>query len=127
MPNVQRMERIRKSKAPQIIDNRSPKPLDLPPVDQATANLPLRTVFFMEVGAMEPAKVQLLIQQANEMYEGAKGGIHYVLPVRDGKIRSDIVFEGEWLAIVKETCEIKDGQIVLKDGASECQIVRNSI
>lgn len=128
MHRAQRIERTRPAAAPQIIDNRHPKSVPQPePVDPAVANLPLRTIFLMEVGQMEPAKVQLLVQQANEMYDGARGGIHYVLPVRNGRIGSDIVFESEFLSIVEKVCEVKDGQIVLKDGATECNIVRQSI
>lgn len=128
MHRAQRIERTRPIAAPQIIDNRQPKSIPQPePVDPAVAHLPLRTVLLMEVGDMEPAKVQLLIQQANEMYEGYRGGIHYVLPVRNGRIRSDIVFESEWEKVVRDTCEVKDGQIVLKDGATECNVVRQSI
>lgn len=128
MHRAQRIERKKASTAPQIIDTRQPKAVPpAPPVDPAVANLPLRTVFLMEVGDMEPAKVQLLVQEANKMYEGVRGGIHYVLPVRHGKLRSDIVFEQEWLEVVRKTCEVKDGQIVLKDGATECHIVRQNI
>lgn len=128
MHRAQRIERKKPTAAPQIIDTRQPKSVPPPPpVDPAVANLPLRTVFFMEVGDMEPAKVQLLVQEANKMYEGSRGGIHYVLPVRHGKLRSDIVFEAEWERVVRETCEIRDGQICLKDGATECQIVRTNI
>lgn len=128
MHRAQRIERKKPAAAPQIIDTRQPKPLPpAPPVDPAVANLPLRTVFLMEVGDMEVAKVQLLVQEASKMYEGARGGIHYVLPVRHGKLRSDIYFENEFLEVVRKMCEVKDGEIVLKDGATECNIVRTSI
>ena len=123
----QRIERQNSAKAPQIIDNRQPKVPDLPPVDPATANLPLRTVFYMEVGDMGPAQVQLLVQEINKVYAESRGGIHYVIPVRHGKISSDIEFEGEFLETIRRLCETKDGQIVFKDAAKECRIVRESI
>ncbi len=31
------------------------------------------------------------------------------------------------ISIVRKTCEVKDGEIVLKDGATECHIVRQNI
>src|SRR5262245_16912769 len=86
---------------PQVIDQRRP---ELPPIDPATANLPLRTIIFTEVGNMEPAQVQLLVQSINSMYEGARGGIHYVIPIRHGKIGTDVVFEAEFLAVVEKVC-----------------------
>ncbi len=130
MHRAQRIERKKASAAPQIIDTRQPKAIPPgPPVDPAVANLPLRTVFLMEVGDMEPAKVQLLVQEVNAVWRDNKGGPHYVLPVRHGRIGSDLVFEEEWLAIVRDTCEFdhKSSQIVLKEGAQQCLVVRTSI
>ena len=93
-----------------------------------TSNIPLRTVFYVEVGDMEPFRVQLLIQELNKMYDGARGGIHYVIPVRNGKIGSDIIFESEILDMVKKICEVNSqGTIILKEGATKCQIVREHI
>jgi hypothetical protein len=123
----QRIERHKPQTAPQIIDERQPKVPEPPQVDPAYANLPLRTVLLVEVGAMEPPAIQLLIQEINRVYTGAKGGIHYIIPIRDGKIGSDIVFESEWERIVQETCEIHDGKIRLKDGAQNCIIQRQVI
>ncbi len=119
----QRIARPSSQKAPEIIDQRQPKLPDL----QASSDVPLRTVFMMEVGDMEAARVQLLVQQISEVYAESKGGIHYVIPVRKGKIGSDIFFEEEFRKVVEQTCEVKDGKIVLKDGAKECKIVRESI
>lgn len=127
MHRAQRIERNKATATPTIIDNRQPKALPTPEIDPAVAHLPLRTVFLMEVGDMETSKVQLLVQEANKMYEGTRGGIHYVLPVRHGKLRSDIYFEAEFLSVVRKICEVKDGEIVLQDGATECHIVRQNI
>jgi hypothetical protein len=62
-----------------------------------------------------------------DTHDTAKGGIHYFLPIRHGRIASDILFEEEWLKVVNETCEIKDGKIVLKDGAKEVVVIRQRI
>lgn len=123
----QRIDRAKPAKAPEIIDTRQPNVPEPPTVDPAVANLPLRTVFYMEVGDMEQKQIQLLIQHVNELYSGSKGGIHYVIPIRHGKVGSDIMFEQEFLRVVKEMCEIKDGEIVLKDGAQEATILRHTI
>ncbi len=123
----QRIERSKPAKAPQIIDNRQPTVPDPPQIDPAIANLPLRTIMYLEVYNMDHKQVQLLIQHTNEMYKDAKGGIHYVIPVRHGCLGPDIIFEEEFLKVVNQTCEIKDGQIKLKDGAKECRIVREKV
>lgn len=128
MHRSQRIERKKAATVPQIVDIRQPKAVpQTQSVDPAVANLPLRTVFFMEVGDMETAKIQLLVQEVNAAYRDNKGGPHYVLAVRHGRIGSDLVFEKEFLDIVNEICEVKDGQIVLRDGAQDAVIVRQSI
>ncbi len=130
MHRAQRIERKKPNAAPKIIDNRQPKVVPPPPsVDPAVANIPLRTVFLMEVGDMETAKVQLLVQEVNAVYRDNRGGPHYVLAIRHGKIGSDLVFEDEWLAVVRDTCEFdrESNQIVLKEGAQQCRVVRTMI
>lgn len=110
----------------QIVDNRR-QIVDTPDIDPSVVNMPVRTILYVEVGDMEKLRVQLLIQEINKQYDSARGGVHYVIPVRHGKIGSDIVFEQEFLNVVNKVCEIKDGQIVLKDGAKEVHIVRDSL
>jgi hypothetical protein len=124
---AQRIERNNSTKAPQIIDERQPTIPEPPKVDPAVAHIPVRTVFLMEVGDMAPEQIQYLVQEINKVYSESKGGVHYVLPVRHGKIGSDLLFEVEWERVVQDTCEIRDGQIKLKEGAQDCQIVRQNI
>lgn len=119
----QRIANPKSTKAPQIIDTRQPK---LDPQVEAS-KVPVRTVCYVEVRDMAPAQVQLLIQEINKVYETSRGGIHYAIPIRHGKIGSDMEFEAEFLATVKKICEVKDGEIVLRDGAQECTIVREHI
>lgn len=111
---------------PQIIDERR-RELPEIPIDPAAANKPVRAVFYVEVGDMETLRVQLLVQEINRQYSGARGGVHYVVPIRHGKIGTDIAFEQEFLDVVNKMCEIKDGKIVLKDGAEDVHIVRETI
>lgn len=129
MNRAQRIERSKSKAAPQIIDSRQPKEVPQPTLQMApeVAHVPVRTVMMVEVRDMSPAQIQLLMQEINEVWKDNKGGPHYVLPVRGGRIGTDVVFEAEFLSVVHQVCEVKDGLIVLKEGAQECQIVRQSI
>lgn len=111
---------------PHIIDNRKYDKTEPEPVVSAS-NTPIRTVLFVEVGNMETLRVQLLIQEINKQYSTARGGIHYIIPVRNGKIGSDMIFEKEFLEIVNKTCEVKEGQIVLRNGATDVHVIRELI
>lgn len=112
----------------QVIDSRkSTKPQSLA-LDPTYANKPVRTVVFVEVHDMAPPQVQLMVQKINEIYKDARGGIHYVVPVREGKLGSDPLFEQEFLDVVNKMCEVtSDGVIALKDGAKEVAIIRESV
>jgi hypothetical protein len=123
----QRIERKKDTAKPLLIDNRAHKVPEIPQPSPAVVDTPVRAVFYVEVGDMETVRVQLLIQEINKMYEGARGGVQYVIPIRHGKIGSDIVFEEEFLKVVHDTCEIKDDKIVLKDGSTKVLIVRERI
>lgn len=128
MHRVQKIaSKSKKNVVPQIIDNRTPKPEPELVIDPAMANLPLRVLFLMEVGDMEAAKVQLLVQEAGAMYKNMRGGIYYILPVRHGKLKSDLFFEKEALELINQLCEVVDGKIVLRGGATECNIIRQNI
>jgi len=96
-------------------------------VDPKYANAPVRTVLYVEVGGMAADQVSLLSAAIADQYENAKGGIHYIMPVRNGKLGPDVVFEEEFLKIVNKTCEIKDNVIVLKGDARKVQIVRQKL
>jgi hypothetical protein len=96
-------------------------------VNPLAADIPVRAVFYVEVGDMDQLRVQLLVSEVTKLYTGLKGGVHYVIPVRHGKIGSDIVFEEEFMRVVNEVCEIHKGEIRLKDGAQVCHVVRQQI
>lgn len=102
-----------------LIDNRTPPP--------EPVNVAVRTILYVEVGGMDSNQVANLVSQVSQMYTGNKGGIHYVLPVRNGKIGADIFFESEWLKVVREICTVQDGQIQLKDGAKDIKVTRELI
>lgn len=111
-------------KQPVVIDQRQPD-ISLPEIPNS--NVPVRAVVFVEVGDMDQVRVQCLIQEINKIYRGSRGGIHYVIPVRDGKIRTDIVFENEFLDVVNQLCEIRDNKIVFQDDAAEVKVLRELI
>lgn len=125
---TQKIESRKGKKQPRVISERSPAPPAELPFDPKYANAPVRAVNFVEVGQMEPAQVQLMLNELAKLHDTARGGIHYFLPVRNGKIGSDIVFESEWLDVVNKTCEVnEDGEIVLKEDAIEMLVVREKI
>ena len=111
-------------KSMKIIDERPP--LDISE-DAAASKIPVRTIHYVEVGDMSQQQIALLLQQINNSFKSAKGGIHYVVPIRNGKIGSDIIFEEEWLKVIRETCEIQDNQIVMKNGSQEVRIIRQRV
>ena len=129
MAKSQHIDNRRKKPGPIIIDERPVPASVMPPgFDPAKANAPIRTINFVEVGDMVGPQLQLILQRLNATHDTAKGGIHYFLPVRHGKIGSDIVFEEEFEKIVREICEVNDdGEIVLKGGAKEVMIIRQQI
>lgn len=118
-----------------VLDNRIPKALPDIVVDPQYANKPVRTVNYVEVGDMEAKQIQFIIQQLNATYDSAKGGIHYFVPVRHGKIGADIVFEEEFEKVGNDIFEvvdkdnniIEDAKIRLKGGAKEVAIVRRNV
>lgn len=125
----QKIERNKgRNKKAVVIDDRTPKVPEAPVLDPAVANKPVRLVNFVEVGDMAANQLQYMMQELNATYDSAKGGLHYFLPVRHGKIGTDIVFEQEWLDIVNKTCEVnEDGEIVLKGGAKDVHVVRQQL
>lgn len=113
-------------KARQIVKNDNKKPIV---VNEKKLKSPsVRTILYVEVGNSTTQQIQKLLA---ELQANAAASInshpHYFVPVRNGKITSDVVIEAEWEKVVRETCEIKDGQICLKDGAKNVQIIRESV
>ena len=105
-----------------VLSNKTPKAPKMPVVPPGVT---LRTIHFIEVGDLAPGNIQLMVQELNATYNPAEQGIHFVIPVRHGKVGVDIVFEEEFLKIVHEVCEVADtGEIVLKGGARDVKVIR---
>jgi hypothetical protein len=120
-----KQQHVQKRQAPKVVDvvdNRPPKP-------QANdgASTPVRTVIYMEVNDLPRDRVLHLIRQVSSQYEGVSPGTHYILPIRNGKITGDVMFESEWLDVVNKTCEVVDGSIRLKNGATEVTVLRETV
>jgi len=121
----QKINRPVETKQTTVLSEKTPKPI---PDIQPTTKYPLRVINFVEVGSMGGGQIQLLMQELNATYDRAQGGVHYFLPIRNGKIGSDIVFEEEWTKIARETLEVnEDGEIQIKNGARDCEIIRRKI
>lgn len=83
---------------------------------------PIRTVMYVEVGNLPPAEVRDVT--ASLLQTLHPGHPHFVVPLRNGKMNTDLDFEGEALEFVRSICEVQDGQIVLKDGCHDVNVIR---
>lgn len=119
----QKVVSSKKKAPPAIVDNRPLKAK----TDLSVANQPVRTVHLVEVGDMTMPQMQLMMKKLAESHSTAKDGVHFILPVRHGKLGSDVLFEQEWEAVVREMFEVRDGVISLKDGAKETMVIRQRI
>jgi|10_taG_2_1085330.scaffolds.fasta_scaffold00167_10 hypothetical protein len=118
----QNIPKKKQEKTVTVLSDKKPK---IKPPPKVPPGVTLRTIHFIEIGEMSPKNIQLMIQELNATYNPAEQGIHFVVPVRNGKIGTDIVFEAEFLSVVRETCEVaRTGEIVLKGGAREVQVIR---
>lgn len=123
----QKISRNIPPKRPIIENEKTPTLTTIQNFNPATANLPIRTVNYVEVYDMSAERVLRLLQELGKAHDPEKGGIQYFVPMRHGQIRSDLSFEAEFLAVVKEMCEVKDGEIQLKGGAQDVHIIRQKI
>jgi hypothetical protein len=88
---------------------------------------PVRVAIYVEMGGAGVSQVQNLIAQIRSQYPNA-ANTHYVIPVRNGKLKTEIEFEHEFLSTIREVCTVDtQGQIVFKDGAQDVRIFRETI
>lgn len=87
----------------------------------------VRAIYFVNVDGLDQAQLHSLYHQLNEQYKQARGGVHYVIPIRDGKLTGDILFEKEILEVVNKLCEVKDGSIQMRDGYKEVVVLREIV
>lgn len=122
-----RQQKIIKSTAktkPTIINNKQ-----LAAAEKASqgSDKPVRTVYYVEVSQLTASQIDILMTEVGKHASTLKGGAHYIIPVRNGKIRTDIHFEAEFLQTVNKLCEVKDGQIIMRGGAQDVIILREQV
>ncbi len=114
------------AKAPVIVQNSSTVNSVLARSAEVGNNdLPIRTVLYIEVGDLPATQVRQVVSHV--MDNLSNGHPHHVAVMRNGKVTSDVEFEGEFLHTVRQLCEIKDGEITLKGGAKEMEVIRRSV
>jgi hypothetical protein len=90
-------------------------------------SVPIRTVMYVETGNLPPNEVRDIV--ASLMGTLHPGHPHFVVPLRNGKMNTDIDFEKEVLDFVNSICEITDdggsgAKIVLKGGCHDVNVIR---
>ena len=86
------------------------------------ATVPIRTVMYVEVGNLPPNEVRDIVASLTATLN--PGHPHFVVPLRNGKMNTDLNFENEVLEFVQSICEVQDGQIVLKGGCHDVDVIR---
>jgi len=89
--------------------------------------VPIRTVMYVEVGNLPPNEVRDIVASLTSTLH--PGHPHFVVPLRNGKMNTDLDFEAEILEFVNSICEITDdggsgAKIVLKDGCHDVNVIR---
>lgn len=84
----------------------------------------VRVVVYVETAGMDNARIYHYMKKLNEAYKDAVG-THYVVPVRDGKLSTDLQFEQEFLKTIRDICVVnKEGQIDFKDNYGDVVVIR---
>jgi len=88
---------------------------------------PIRTIMYVEVGNLPPNEVRDIVASLTATLH--PGHPHFVVPLRNGKMNTDLDFEAEVLEFVNSICEITDdggsgAKIVLKDGCHNVDVIR---
>jgi hypothetical protein len=90
-------------------------------------SVPIRTVMYVETGNLPPNEVRDVVTSLTQTLH--PGHPHFIVPLRNGKMTTDIDFEREVLEFVRSICEIEsDGgsgaRIVLKGGCHDVDVIR---
>ena len=101
-----------------IAKSAKPQPIVRPDI----SGIPVRTVIYVDVTGLEPDRARLVCRELMKSF--ATTHPHFVVPVRNNRITSDLQFESEFLEVVKQLCEVKDNEIVLRGAAQEVEVFR---
>jgi len=88
--------------------------------------LPIRTVFYIEVGDMPTGEVQRALYAVNSAYAGNEHPI-FAIPLRNGRAITDVLFEQEVLDMIRKICVVKDGEIAFKRDPVEVDTLRTQV
>lgn len=88
---------------------------------------PVRAIYYVDISRLSQSQINTLYQQISANLSNSLGGQHYVVPVRDNKLACDVIFEKEILDIVNDICEVKDGQIAMKNGYQDIVVIRKHV
>lgn len=89
-------------------------------------SIPIRTCVYVEVGDMPAKDVQSALATLNAAYNNSHHPV-FVLPLRNGKARTDVLFEGEILEVVRNLFEVRGGQIEFKRNPVEVDVLRTQL
>lgn len=81
---------------------------------QSDPSIPVRTLIKLEIGNMSRSDVRNAMATIAEQYTG--NHTTFILPTRDGKLTTDVLFEQEIVDYINTFCEVIDGKIALKGG-----------
>ena len=115
---------MRSQPIPKRKETQRPTVIDL---QQPPKGIAMRTVIFVEMSGMSPEQFALLATKFAQEYQNSAKGDYFFCPVKDGAIQCDPYYEEEFLKIVHNICEIKDNQIVLKNGITPVHITREFV
>lgn len=119
----QKIIKRQESKQPVVINEKHQAILE----GKNSVDKPIRAVYYVDISRLSQHQVSSLYQQISQNLSTSQGGPHYIVPIRDNKLACDVIFEHEILDMVNAICEIKDGQIALKNGYQDVIIIRNNV
>ena len=93
---------------------------------ESPANIPVRTCVYIEVGDMPSRDVQQAIIQLKAHYS-VTGHPVFILPLRNGKANTDVLFEDEILEPIRALFEIRNGKIEFKTEPKPVDVMRTQL
>lgn len=116
---------VRRQEISKVTKPKTPEVINLKGVDVSQAD---KVVYFVEVGNMPASNYTTLIQQVSDHWNANKeNGNCYVIAVRNGCLKGDIIFNNEILNFVRSICKIEGDEIVLKENFVDLKVVRTLV
>lgn len=116
---------MRKQEISKQVSKKPPEVINLKDVDVSKAD---KTVYFVEVGTMPAQSYAAMLQQVSDHWNANKeNGECIVIPVRNGCLKGDIIFNNEILNFVRSICKVEGDEIVLKENFSDLKVVRTMV